>query len=203
MFSGWWKRRTELRRKRSLKEERKGARSREREREQENCRQTDSFDSARSELAGFGEYGSFVVRRGPRGCFLLSIPPSRSSLSFPGDSRQGTEQNGTNELPASPARGETEWKRAGGDEVDEEIERMYGRMDLLFVTRVCVNSSFVSLSCPPVYKRPGRRRRCITTGDSPSPLLYPPRVSCTSFSFICYRRRHRRRRRRRSREMSK
>lgn len=32
---------------------------------------------------------------------------------------------------------------------------MYGRMDLLFVTRVCVNSSFVSLPCPPVYKRPG------------------------------------------------
>lgn len=39
--------------------------------------------------------------------------------------------------------------------MDEEIERMYERMDLLFVTRVCVNSSFVSLSCPPVYKRPG------------------------------------------------
>lgn len=32
---------------------------------------------------------------------------------------------------------------------------MYKRTDLLFVTRVCVNSSFVSLPCPPVYKRPG------------------------------------------------
>lgn len=32
---------------------------------------------------------------------------------------------------------------------------MYGRTDLLFVTRVRVNSSFVSLPCPPVYKRPG------------------------------------------------
>lgn len=28
-------------------------------------------------------------------------------------------------------------------------------MDLLFVTRVCVNPSSVSLSCPSIYKEPG------------------------------------------------
>jgi len=122
--------------------------------ERESCRQMDSFDSVRFELAGFGEYGSFVVRRGPRGYSLLSISLSLISLSRMIRSREPSRTERTSYLPVLPdgccvsARGETEWKRAREDEEDEEIERMYGRTDLLFVTRVCVNSSFVSLPCP-------------------------------------------------------
>lgn len=159
--SGWWKQRTEPRRKRSLKEKRKRLEVK-RRREKELRRQTDSSDSVRFELAGFGEYGSFVVRRGPRGSSLFSIPPSPLlSLSRAIRSGEPSRTERTSYLPVLPdgccvsAAGETEWKRAGGDEKDEEIERMYRRTDLLSVTRVCVNSSFVSLPCPPVYKRPG------------------------------------------------
>lgn len=49
--------------------------------------ETDSFDSVRLELAGFGEYGSFVVSaEGP-----AAVPSRRPSCS--NDSKHGTEQN--------------------------------------------------------------------------------------------------------------
>jgi len=82
------------------------------------------------------------------------------SLSRAIRSREPSRTERTSYLPVLPdgcyvsAGGETEWKRAGRDEKDEETERMYRRTDLLFVTRVCANSSFVSLPCLPVYKRP-------------------------------------------------
>lgn len=50
---------------------------------------------------------------------------------------------------------ETRRQEEKGDGGDGGEERGDGRADLLFVTRVCVNPSSVSLLCPSVYKRPG------------------------------------------------
>lgn len=78
-------------------------RARRREGEKESSRQTDSFDSVRFELAGFGEYGSFVVRRGPCGYFLLSISPLRSfSLSRAIRGREPSRTERTSYLPVLP-----------------------------------------------------------------------------------------------------
>lgn len=140
--------------------EAKEARSK-RRREKESCRQTDSFDSVRFELAGFGIRLVCSPPRAPRLFSPLYFSFLLLSLSRAIRSREPSRTERTSYLPVLPdgccvsAGGETEWKRAGRDEKDEEIERMYRRTDLLFVTRVCANSSFVSLPCLPVYKRPG------------------------------------------------
>lgn len=90
--------------------------------------------------------------------FLL-LSPSRAIRSR--EPRAERNERATCQSCQTDAASQPEEKLSGNeqekdekDEKDEEIERMYRRTDLLFVTRVCVNSSFVSLPCPPVYKRP-------------------------------------------------
>lgn len=85
------------------------------------------------------------------------LSPSRAIRSR--EPRAERNERATCQSCQTDAASQPEEKLSGNgqkkDEKDEEIERMYRRTDLLFVTRVCVNSSFVSLPCPPVYKRPG------------------------------------------------
>lgn len=92
--------------------------------EKESCRQTDSFDSVRFELAGFGEYGSFVVRRGPRGCSLLSIPLSRSFLlleRFEAGNRAERNERATCQSCQTDAASQPEEKLSGNER--EETRR--------------------------------------------------------------------------------
>lgn len=135
-------------------------------------RGADSFDSVRLELAGFGEYGSFVVGRGAprrletrrcRGCRgsraernETSTLSERSYLVTttcePGNRNETTASTQTAD-PTNRPTDPTDRDRGTRAEHRESPEEL--RTDLLFVTRVCVNPSAVSSPSvrASVYKR--------------------------------------------------
>lgn len=122
-----------------------------RTRDEANRPRVDSFDSVRPELAGFGEYGSFVVRRGARGdwrpLFRGAEPSGMIPTMLPGRRRpaDGSERDGS-------IRARRRANRESGTRAEQPQEL---RTNLLFVTRVCVNPSAVSPPhvCTSVYKR--------------------------------------------------
>lgn len=133
-------------------------------------RGADSFDSVRLELAGFGEYGSFVVGRGaPRrletAAAVVVVEAEPSGMKPPLSRRRSYLVTTTCELgietrrqhprkpPTQPTDRPTDRDRGTRAEHRESPEEL--RTDLLFVTRVCVNPSAVSSPSvrTSVYKR--------------------------------------------------